>query len=98
MHEEMRYYHGGGDEDEDYDPSSPGRIVDEYDEEGIRRPDPVRMQRLMSGNSVDYRYEMHGTIEDPSVDWMFERPDDIIFQGTLEQVNISEATYYLKWN
>lgn len=78
--EELHQYHGLE------DPDSPGRIVEEYDEEGIRRPDPVRLQRLISGNSIDQNYEVLGRVDDPSVDWMFEPPRDITFPGTLEQV------------
>ena len=89
MHQQIRYYHGGGDEDDEDDPNSPGRVAVEYDEEGIRRPDPVRLQRLVSGNSVDFRYEVNGRFEDPSVDWMFDPPRDINFAGTLEQVSCS---------
>ncbi len=69
------------------DPESPGRVAEEYDEEGIRRPDPVRLQRLISSGSVDHN-DMFGRAEDPSVDWMFEPPNDINFPGTLDQVRI----------
>lgn len=68
----------GDDDDDDV------RRLDEYDEDGIRRPDPVRQQRLISG-----RHPMNSTLgraDDPSVEWIYEPPRHLSFPGSFQEI------------
>lgn len=68
-----------------------GRRQDMYDEDGVRRPDPVQRQRLVpmgrsySAEEDDDRVTL-GRAEDPSVEWMFPPPRHLSSQATLEKV------------
>ena len=96
LHEQMGH---PGDSDEDdqysYDPFNGGRRPggrgtrnDEYDEFGVRKPDPVRIQRLISDERIRYDDErqMLGRADDPSVDWFFEPPRALNSILPLEQI------------
>lgn len=62
---------------------------------GIRRPDPIRKQRLVNGNSSRNIYGMmgvhagstRGALEPSSVDWMFPPPRQLSYQGSFEEVH-----------
>eukprot|EP00981_Chlorochromonas_danica_P001843 scaffold386_cov174-Ochromonas_danica.AAC.17 len=73
IHRLMEEMQSGYMNDDDEDMSD--RIEEEYDEEGVRRPDPVRIQRLIPQGAVmsDHQDELAiwGRAEDPSIDWMF---------------------------
>lgn len=60
----------------------------EYDEFGVRRPDPVKIQRLISDERLRYddEREIFGRVDDPSVDWFFEPPRALNSIMSLEQV------------
>lgn len=75
---------GDDDEDEEY-----GANRVEYDEEGVRRPDPVRTQRLISSNSFsrsDFERSVLGRADDPNADWLFPPPRHLSSQESFEQV------------
>lgn len=81
-HEHLHHPMGDDDDDDEENPTS--RM--EYDEEGIRRPDPVKMQRLISRGYSSER--SLGRAEDPTVDWLFPPPRHLSSQEALDQVSI----------
>ncbi len=68
--------HQHSDDDEDFPRAA------QYDDEGIRRPDPVRQQRLVRQVSDD---DVLARADDPSIDWMFPPPRHLSYMGSLEQ-------------
>jgi hypothetical protein len=78
-----RYMDHVSHEDEDDDEDGPRSV--EYDEEGVRRPDPVRMQRLISRQYSAER-SVFGRADDPSVDWLFPPPRHLSLQEPFEMV------------
>lgn len=101
LHQHMGHHHDS-DEEEDYvHGGRAGQRRDEYDEFGVRRPDPVRIQRLISDERIRYddEREMLGRADDPTVDWFFEPPRSLNSILPLEQVSHSpfffDSLYYL---
>lgn len=76
--------HAAMDEDEE---DSPVNKL-EYDEDGIRRPDPVKTQRLISRGFSSER--SLGRAEDPTIDWLFPPPRHLSSQESFEQVILAE--------
>jgi hypothetical protein len=64
------------------------RTEDQYDEDGIRLPDPVQRERLVGGFSPRWRSdrEEFGRAEDPSIEWMFPPPRHLSSQLPLDEV------------
>lgn len=65
------------------------RQPDRYDEDGVRLPDPVQRERLVSGGmrfGGGGRREF-GRAEDPSVEWMFPPPRHLSSQASLDDVS-----------
>lgn len=55
-----------------------------YDEDGVRRPDPVKVQRLISrGFSMERSL---GRADDPSIEWLFPPPRHLSSQQSFEAV------------
>jgi hypothetical protein len=82
-------YHrlGGSYEDDDDEDMSSQLRADEYDEEGIRRPDPVRQQRLISGRHPNMGMDNAlARADDPSVEWIYEPPRHISFPGSFQEI------------
>lgn len=69
-------YGGGFDDDEQPAPRAP-----EYDEHGVRRPDPVRVSRLIGGHDHNSDFSR---ADDPTVEWMFPPPRHLSFPGTFQ--------------
>ena len=71
---------------------------DEYDEEGIRRPDSVKNIRLISSSSSSTHNSraLTASADDPSVEWMFPPPIHISFPGTLAEAR-DMAKQQRKW-
>jgi hypothetical protein len=85
---QMRRYmdHQSSQDMEDDDDSAPNPV--EYDEEGVRKPDRVRVQRLLGpGHSQFSERSVFGRADDPSIDWLFPPPRHLSFQESLENVN-----------
>eukprot|EP01035_Chromulina_nebulosa_P021194 gene21194-27456_t len=83
---------GDDDDDEDYNEivenrnnknqnNENNRIVDEYDDEGIRRPDPVKNQRLVSGYH-NMSTDPLARADDPSVEWIYKPPSQLSYPGS----------------
>lgn len=75
------------------------RRGDVYDEDGVRLPDPVHRERLVSGGfSPRWRTEQEefGRADDPSVEWMFPPPRHLSSQLPLEQAR-AEAQQEGRW-
>jgi hypothetical protein len=53
---------------------------------GVRRPDPVKQQRLVGGG-IGYADNPLGRAEDPSVSWLFDPPRHISFPGPFDDVS-----------
>mmetsp|Transcript_19550 Transcript_19550/g.21206 ORF Transcript_19550/g.21206 Transcript_19550/m.21206 type:complete len:534 (+) Transcript_19550:38-1639(+) len=68
--------------EEDDDDETPNRV--EYDEEGVRRPDPVRMQRLISRGFSGER--SLGRAEDPTIEWLFPPARHLSSQESFDRV------------
>lgn len=64
------------------------RKVDEYDEQGVRRPDPVKQQVLLGGRFMreEDDEDILARAEDSSVEWLFDPPRHLSSLGNLEQV------------
>jgi hypothetical protein len=90
-----------GMEDDDDDEYYPGRgggrgsgggagAADQYDEDGVRRPDPVRLQRLMSGGAPAYGMAEGDAAlaraDALNVEWMFPPPSHLSYPGPLQEV------------
>lgn len=73
---------------------------DEYDEDGIRKPDPVVNRRLLGGRSnsqVSNGFESTlGRAEDPNVEWLFSPPNYLSFPGSFNDAR-SLCNEELKW-
>lgn len=80
MNMRRHYIHREDSEDQD-EQLGPQPI--EYDEDGIRRPDQVKVQRLISRQSSEGDW---ARAEDPNVDWLFPPPRHLSSQETLESV------------
>ena len=64
------------DDDDIFDVNGSPKVRDVYDEEGIRRPDKVKQQRLVGGNS-SYglrRDDSTSRADDSSVEWLYDPP------------------------
>ena len=83
----------------EFDEDTGDSSIAEYDEDGIRRPDPTRRaQRLNFGGSSprnDYD-DPTARAEAEDVDWMFPPPLHLSFPGSLDQVR-SHASEEKKW-
>ncbi len=86
---------GDDDEDDEYYDSSNHA---EYDEEGIRRPDPVRMQRLISSHSFsrsNFERSVLGRADDPNADWLFPPPRHLSSQESFEEVSLMQKVFVI---
>ena len=64
-----------------------------YDEFGIRRPDPVRVSRLLSQPGVNNDFSR---ADEPSVEWLFPPPRHLSFPGTFQEAR-TMAKQEKKW-
>lgn len=75
------------DDDNDFAPEAltpTHRHQNEYDDDGIRRPDPVQSRRLIRGSHPTLSSAMSmaiGRAEDPSVEWMHPPPAHLSYPG-----------------
>lgn len=77
------------DEDDDYvyPGGSGGRRADEYDEDGVRKPDRVRVQQLIpTQHFPSFVQANRGRFDDPSVDWIVKPPANISFAENFDTV------------
>jgi hypothetical protein len=85
---------GGIDMDEDdeeddyvYPGGNGGRRADEYDEDGVRKPDRVRVQQLIpTQHFPSFTQSKRGLLDDPTVDWIVKPPPDISFPENFDTV------------
>jgi hypothetical protein len=76
---------GGGDDDDDHMMGigqGGVRAPDEYDEHGVRRPDPVRVSRLLSDGMPGNDF---ARADAPDVDWLFPPPNHLSFPGSFQE-------------
>lgn len=62
---------------------------DEYDEDGVRKPDPVRVQRLVVTRSYSDGVDTMAALaraEDTTVEWLYEPPRHLYSHLSLERV------------
>ena len=84
--------------EDQYDNGSPRRRADVFDEEGVRRPDPVRSQRLLGGSVGGFQhptaYDHHAyggghvsslRADASHVQWLFPPPKHLSFPGSLQE-------------
>ena len=84
-----------GDDDDGDNDNGNGRRYDNYDEAGVRMPDPIRQQRLLGPSSGGLNgagmggmmlggevYDSLSRAEEPNVDWLFPPPRHLSFPGT----------------
>jgi len=92
MHQAINFNHSDDDDDDDFNDivnnrnnhninNENNRKVDEYDDEGIRRPDPVRNQRLVSGYH-NISTDPLARADDPSVEWIYKPPSQLSYPGS----------------
>lgn len=64
-----------------------------YDEHGIRRPDPVRVSRLIGDNVINTDF---ARADEPSVEWLFPPPRHLSFPGNFQEAR-ALAKQEKKW-
>lgn len=87
----FRRYHD--DSDDDYE--QVGRRSDEFDEYGVRRPDPVRRARLVNEHFAQEDNYLDRA-DDPSVEWLFAGPNSLNSVESFDTVR-NEAKAQEKW-
>lgn len=90
--------HGADHGEEDDEMDSPPRY-DRYDDEGVRVPDPVRLQRLVNTRSTsDNMDEMaaFARAEDPGVEWLFAPPRHLSSMLSLDKTR-EQASKEKRW-
>ena len=58
--------------------------ADEYDEEGVRKPDPIRHERMIGGMDD---FDPYGRADTAEVTWLFPPPRHLSYSGSLQEVN-----------
>lgn len=58
--------------------------ADEYDEEGVRKPDPIRHERMIGGMDD---FDPYGRADTAEVTWLFPPPRHLSYSGPLQEVN-----------
>lgn len=64
-----------------------------FDEHGIRRPDPVRVSRLLGDNVINTDF---ARADEPNVEWLFPPPRHISFPGNFQEAR-ALAKQEKKW-
>jgi hypothetical protein len=59
--------------------------ADEYDEEGVRKPDPIRHERMIGGMDD---FDPYGRADTAEVTWLFPPPRHLSYSGPLQEVNL----------
>jgi hypothetical protein len=86
------YHHSSMDDDDDESYEN-NRAV-EYDEDGVRRPDPVRLQRLIS-RGYSHESSALNRADDHNIDWLFPPPRHLSSQESFENVSsVCEFTMF----
>jgi hypothetical protein len=79
------YHHAHASMDDDDDESYENNRAVEYDEDGVRRPDPVRLQRLIS-RGYSHESSALNRADDHNIDWLFPPPRHLSSQESFENV------------
>ena len=61
---------------------------DQFDEEGVRRPDAVRQQRLLGGSQSVFESYGHSELaraDASHVEWLFHPPRQVNFHGSFQE-------------
>ena len=57
--------------------------ADEYDEEGVRKPDPIRHERMIGGMDD---FDPHSRADTAEVTWLFPPPRHLSYSGSFQEV------------
>lgn len=80
------------DEDDEEDDDYPPVRRDEYDEDGIRLPDPVKQQRLVSGRPMHRMDNALARADNPSIEWLYPPAGHLSYPGTFQDARSMSLT------